>query len=89
MKLAMGTQNAVSSHGSMHIDDKEVPWVGSSKPKTFSSYCPIPFHTMYIETPFIPIQYMIHLFIIYHVPDYSFEQTEPVGEDLFDRLLPL
>jgi hypothetical protein len=63
MKLAMGTQNAVSSHGSMHIDDKEVPWVGSSKPKTFSSYCPIPFHTMYIETPFIPIQYMIRLFI--------------------------
>jgi hypothetical protein len=45
--------------------------------------------TMYIETPFIPIQYMIHLFIIYHVPDYSFEQTEPVGEELFDRLLPL
>jgi hypothetical protein len=44
MKLAMGTQNSVSSHGSMRIDDKEVPWVGSSKPNFFSSYCPIPFN---------------------------------------------
>ncbi|GAU41433.1 hypothetical protein TSUD_26130 [Trifolium subterraneum] len=36
MMFAMGTQNAVSSHGSMCIDDKEEPWVGSLKPKTFS-----------------------------------------------------
>ncbi|KAK2455463.1 hypothetical protein QL285_002916 [Trifolium repens] len=90
MKLAMGTQNAVSSHGSMHIDDKEVPWVGSSKPKTFSSYCPIPFHTNNVHRNSVYTDTIYDTFIyFYHVPDNSFEQTEPVGEDLFDRLLPL
>ncbi|XP_061357109.1 uncharacterized protein LOC133301492 [Gastrolobium bilobum] len=91
---------AVSPVGSMHFDDHAVSladdgeetWVGSSKPKSFYRYRPVAFSC---SAPDLVLGNSvcsdeIYDTFIFHIPEKkSIEQTESVGQEIFDDLCPI
>ncbi|KAK7393493.1 hypothetical protein VNO78_22051 [Psophocarpus tetragonolobus] len=91
---------AVSVYGPTHLDDHAVSladdgeetWVGSSKPKSFLLYHPGAFNssaTGHVQEKSVYSDTVYDTFIS-HVPEKkSNEQTESVGQEIFDDLSPV
>ncbi|KAK7345857.1 hypothetical protein VNO77_16470 [Canavalia gladiata] len=91
---------AVSAHGPSHLDDYAVSladdgeetWAGYSKPKSFVLYRPNAFHSSATDHVHGNSIYSDPIYdtFIFHVPEKkSNEQTESVGQEIFDDLSPV
>ncbi|TKY52670.1 taf1c protein [Spatholobus suberectus] len=91
---------AVSAYGPTHLDDLAVSlaedgeetWVGSSKPKSFLLYRPVAFNLSATDLVQGKSDYRDTIYgkFIFHVPEKkSNEQTESVGQEIFDDLSPV
>ncbi|RDY07319.1 Protein SPIRRIG, partial [Mucuna pruriens] len=98
--MQVASEIAVSAYGSTHLDDHAVSlaedgeetWVGSSKPKSFLLYHPVAFNSS--DTDLVQGKSVysdtIYDTFIFHVPEKkSNEQTESVGQEIFDELSPV
>ncbi|OIW06836.1 hypothetical protein TanjilG_03731 [Lupinus angustifolius] len=97
--MQVADEIAVSAHDSMQLDDHAVSlaedgeeaWVGSSKVKAFPSYRPVAFNcstTDLFEEKSVYTDKVYDTFI-FHVAEKFSDQTESVGEEMFDDLCPV
>ncbi|XP_029130308.1 uncharacterized protein LOC109813936 [Cajanus cajan] len=91
---------AVSASGPTHLDDHAVSlaedgeetWLGSSKPKSFLLYHPVALNSSATDLVHGKSVYSDTIYdtFIFHVPEKkSNEQTESVGQEIFDDLSPV